>query len=76
MTVEFVDELPPKAHKGRAEAPWRAELRAQPGRWAIVPIQPNNTTVYRSAVPGFEFASRTVDGERLTFARYVGEEES
>ena len=71
--------LPPRRHGGgHPEVPWRAELRARPGEWAVV-LRFASSKKARSVVggysrmPGYEFAQRVQsDGSVWLYARYVG----
>ena len=79
MTLTF-GPLPPRRRSGgRPEAPWRAELRARPGEWAVV-RQVSSAKQVRSMIggyrrmPGYEFAQRNQpDGSIWIYARYVGQ---
>jgi len=72
MTVEFVEELPPRRDVGK-QSPWRAELRARPGKWAKVKVIPRGTKhTGVNQLSGFETTTRTIDGQRVVYARYVG----
>ncbi len=78
-------EEPPPASKGRGSTKWKsilAELRRNPGRWALVldDASPSMTTFIKQgrvgdAKPGeFEARSRCEGGQRrgAIYARYVG----
>lgn len=88
MTEILWEEPPPRASNtpGRTTK-WRkiaAELKANPGRWAVVDTKANQHLSAQSAYlinrgqlaglsPGeFEAVSRLVDGEARVYARYVG----
>lgn len=77
-------EEPPEAYKStqrsKVHQSIAAELKAQPGRWAVLEIvsiglaaqiRRGDIAAYR---PGgsFEARARVIDGERRIYARYVG----
>lgn len=85
MGIRFED--PPKAPSSWADV--AEELRAQPGRWAVVRdkssgVKPNGFFTYASRIRrgtgpfapagSFEAVVRDVDGEMRVFARFVGGE--
>lgn len=66
--VEFVTEVPPRTGgKGRGTPEWVTTLQANPGQWAKLPIKGS-----RKKENGLEFVTRTIDGEKVVFGRYVG----
>lgn len=85
MSVQFVDSLPEPGTRGRKPAnrgphyETAKALRANRGKWGIVDIGTSATTTiakgtlvdFRPA-GAYEATSRTIDGKRVMFARYVG----
>lgn len=69
---EIIWEDPPDAVRGRGRIPHWDILRANPGRWARVPVAYNGNLTHRKSL-GFQLVSRMVDGASVTYARYVGE---
>lgn len=56
----------------------REQLKAKPGEWARIAVASRSLrTRWRKQYPGFEFTSRTVEGETRSrgalYARWVGE---
>lgn len=84
MKVQWED--PPHRHGGAGvHAEFFAALREHPGRWARWPVAKGSTSVVSDVKAGkylgsakgeFESVSRTVDGERRVYVRYVGSSKS
>jgi hypothetical protein len=75
------EEPPPRAHTAApARAPtWTEQLRAKPGRWAVLGTGYANASVgtyYRKrwGPEGFEFAMRHEGDTFKLYARYAGAE--
>lgn len=88
MTVDMQWEDPPARPKPPGRSGWYAEffdaLRANPGRWAVWPVESKYATVttrikqgaYSGIVAGeFDAVLRTQpDGTRKFWVRYIGDE--
>jgi hypothetical protein len=81
------EEPPHKSPKGGRPKYWKAvadQLRSRPGEWAMVHVDETQRkagytamNIKRGLLAGmtageFEAVSRTVDGQRRVYARYVG----
>lgn len=73
MTLDgaLLDELPGKT-RGRPKAAWRERLEANPGKWMAIRLYKTPKGGGYRPKPGFEFATRTLGGQRLLFGRFVG----
>lgn len=85
---EWVGELPGKSHQSTRWFRWADRLEPlmqRPGKWAKLGTGDGNTvyaqvsnlrngqyTMPEGHENDFEFAARTIDGEKYAFARYVG----
>lgn len=67
--VEFVAELPERAQRRSRWAEIRAALAGRPGEWALIHA-PGGYPRQRLAALGCEVRSVTVNGEKLTYARW------
>ncbi len=87
MTLHFEDPPPSRQYAGRIDhAAAVAELKAQPGRWAVISkhrtaaaantaagrVKHGFPAVYKPA-GAFDAVARTVKGEHRMYAKYRGE---
>lgn len=85
--MELIWEEPPEVARGRGAEPKYARILAtlqdRPGEWArlsvpeVKDIAPLVTSINGGTLKGvaagdYEATSRTVDGERLLYVRYIG----
>lgn len=65
------DRQPTIGGRGKVSL-WRKRLQDRPGEWAHLQGIGTSTTMNRKQYPGFEFAQRTIKGQRRMYARYIG----